>query len=152
MYEITVLYFVDYIFLDCTILVLFHYNQFLKLTCITMQYWLGFMAFSLWDFTNVVMNFLCGDNSSNYGSPCTFKWLENFDIVVTGRSAIKHFFKLIIQRKYDKNIWPSSVVINIVLSSTFCSHLQICGIGSTVLTRTCFWLFCKCSHANMFPY
>ncbi|KMZ61459.1 putative Cytosolic purine 5-nucleotidase [Zostera marina] len=47
---------------------------------------------SLWDFTNVVMNFLCGDNSSNYGSPCTFKWLENFDIVVTGRSLKAKFF------------------------------------------------------------
>ncbi|XP_008787254.1 5'-nucleotidase domain-containing protein 4 isoform X2 [Phoenix dactylifera] len=41
---------------------------------------------SLWDYTNVVMNFLCAEHNSYGGSACNFQWLENFDVVVTGSS------------------------------------------------------------------
>ncbi|KAF7817577.1 5'-nucleotidase domain-containing protein 4-like isoform X1 [Senna tora] len=44
---------------------------------------------SLWDYTNIVMNFLCGsfgvDGSTNFG------WLQYFDVVITG-SAKPSFF------------------------------------------------------------
>ncbi|KAI3969860.1 hypothetical protein MKX01_038328 [Papaver californicum] len=46
---------------------------------------------SLWDYTNVVMNFLCGHRTIGGSSPCNFEWLENFDIVITG-SAKPGFF------------------------------------------------------------
>ncbi|XP_073005437.1 uncharacterized protein [Typha latifolia] len=46
---------------------------------------------SLWDYTNVVMNFLCGSHNSDDGSPCNYKWLENFDVVITGSSK-PYFF------------------------------------------------------------
>ncbi|XP_057975695.1 uncharacterized protein LOC131163022 isoform X2 [Malania oleifera] len=46
---------------------------------------------SLWDYTNIVMNFLCGYCSSD-GSPlCNFDWLRYFDVVITG-SAKPSFF------------------------------------------------------------
>ncbi|XP_019711269.1 uncharacterized protein [Elaeis guineensis] len=41
---------------------------------------------SLWDYTNVVMNFLCAEHNSYGGSACNFQWLENFDVVITGSS------------------------------------------------------------------
>ncbi|XP_020095224.1 5'-nucleotidase domain-containing protein 4 isoform X1 [Ananas comosus] len=39
---------------------------------------------SLWDYTNVVMNFLCGFHDSDDDCPCNSKWLEYFDVVITG--------------------------------------------------------------------
>ncbi|MQM06982.1 hypothetical protein Taro_039820 [Colocasia esculenta] len=39
---------------------------------------------SLWDYTNVVMNFLCGGRSTEVGSSQRFDWLDNFDVVITG--------------------------------------------------------------------
>ncbi|XP_077239299.1 uncharacterized protein LOC143880308 [Tasmannia lanceolata] len=39
---------------------------------------------SLWDYTNIVMNFLCGGQSLNGCSPCNYDWLEKFDVVITG--------------------------------------------------------------------
>ncbi|KAG9140251.1 hypothetical protein Leryth_014690 [Lithospermum erythrorhizon] len=39
---------------------------------------------SLWDYTNIVMNFLCGNSSSDGSS--TFDWLQHFDVVITGSS------------------------------------------------------------------
>lgn len=41
---------------------------------------------SLWDYTNVVMNFLCEKHNSDGRSACNFEWLENFDVVITGSS------------------------------------------------------------------
>ncbi|XP_026449651.1 5'-nucleotidase domain-containing protein 4-like [Papaver somniferum] len=46
---------------------------------------------SLWDYTNVVMNFLCGHRTMGGSLPCNFDWLENFDVVITG-SAKPGFF------------------------------------------------------------
>eukprot|EP00268_Persea_americana_P020069 TRINITY_DN2033_c0_g1_i3.p1 TRINITY_DN2033_c0_g1~~TRINITY_DN2033_c0_g1_i3.p1 ORF type:complete len:659 (-),score=116.18 TRINITY_DN2033_c0_g1_i3:264-2240(-) len=46
---------------------------------------------SLWDYTNVVMNFLCRVETSNASFPCSYDWLENFDVVITG-SAKPSFF------------------------------------------------------------
>lgn len=45
---------------------------------------------SLWDYTNVVMNYLCGNCNSNCDSAgCdsagNYEWLQNFDVVITGR-------------------------------------------------------------------
>lgn len=40
---------------------------------------------SLWDYTNVVMNFLCRVETSSASFPCSYDWLENFDVVITGR-------------------------------------------------------------------
>lgn len=40
---------------------------------------------SLWDYTNVVMNFLFGSHTTDDGSSLSFDWLEYFDVVVTGR-------------------------------------------------------------------
>ncbi|GKV04852.1 hypothetical protein SLEP1_g16952 [Rubroshorea leprosula] len=46
---------------------------------------------SLWDYTNIVMNFLCGGRTL-YGSiPCNLVWLQYFDVVITG-SAKPGFF------------------------------------------------------------
>lgn len=46
---------------------------------------------SLWDYTNVVMNFLCGyynpDNKLSY----SYDWLKNFDVVITGSSKPSFF-------------------------------------------------------------
>ncbi|KAK4753467.1 hypothetical protein SAY87_022265 [Trapa incisa] len=45
---------------------------------------------SLWDYTNIVMNFLCNPNTSD-GGACNFDWLRYFDVVITG-SAKPGFF------------------------------------------------------------
>ncbi|MCO5611335.1 hypothetical protein L7F22_065588 [Adiantum nelumboides] len=46
---------------------------------------------SLWDYTHVVMNYLFGNCGTHGGSPRDDKWLELFDIVLTG-SAKPGFF------------------------------------------------------------
>ena len=43
---------------------------------------------SLWDYTNVVMNFLC---SNKVGKEKTLEWLELFDVVVTGAAKPAYF-------------------------------------------------------------
>ena len=43
---------------------------------------------SLWDYTNVVMNFLC---SNKVGKEKTLEWLELFDVVVTGAAKPTYF-------------------------------------------------------------
>ncbi|XP_004490988.1 uncharacterized protein [Cicer arietinum] len=45
---------------------------------------------SLWDYTCVVMNFICGSSAVNDGTK--FDWLQYFDVVITG-SAKPNFFK-----------------------------------------------------------
>ncbi|PKI34271.1 hypothetical protein CRG98_045322 [Punica granatum] len=45
---------------------------------------------SLWDYTNVVMNFLCRPYTLGDGA-CKFDWLQYFDVVITG-SAKPGFF------------------------------------------------------------
>eukprot|EP00262_Sarcandra_glabra_P005211 TRINITY_DN16570_c0_g1_i1.p1 TRINITY_DN16570_c0_g1~~TRINITY_DN16570_c0_g1_i1.p1 ORF type:complete len:599 (-),score=102.60 TRINITY_DN16570_c0_g1_i1:218-2014(-) len=45
---------------------------------------------SLWDYTNVVMNFLCGQTLDG-NSTCNYAWLQNFDVVVTGSSKPSFF-------------------------------------------------------------
>lgn len=46
---------------------------------------------SLWDYTNVVMNFLCGPKAPDACTAGTFEWLDYFDVVITG-SAKPGFF------------------------------------------------------------
>ncbi|KAK9271229.1 hypothetical protein L1049_026819 [Liquidambar formosana] len=46
---------------------------------------------SLWDYTNIVMNFLCGPCTSDGSTPGNFNWLKYFDVVITG-SAKPSFF------------------------------------------------------------
>ncbi|CAL9125733.1 unnamed protein product [Musa acuminata var. zebrina] len=51
---------------------------------------------SLWDYTNVVMNYLCGNCNSNCDSAgCdsagNYEWLQNFDVVITGSSKPSFF-------------------------------------------------------------
>ncbi|XP_043709570.1 5'-nucleotidase domain-containing protein 4-like isoform X1 [Telopea speciosissima] len=46
---------------------------------------------SLWDYTNVVMNFLCCHRTLDGSSPCNFDWLANFDVVITGSSKPSFF-------------------------------------------------------------
>ncbi|XP_022772728.1 5'-nucleotidase domain-containing protein 4-like isoform X1 [Durio zibethinus] len=46
---------------------------------------------SLWDYTNIVMNFLCASRTSDGGITCNFDWLQYFDVVITG-SAKPGFF------------------------------------------------------------
>ncbi|XP_073064110.1 uncharacterized protein [Primulina eburnea] len=46
---------------------------------------------SLWDYTNIVMNFLCGPGALDDGSASSFDWLQYFDVVITG-SAKPSFF------------------------------------------------------------
>ncbi|XP_068665885.1 uncharacterized protein [Aristolochia californica] len=46
---------------------------------------------SLWDYTNVVMNFLCHEQSIGDSSTCDYSWLENFDVVITGSSKPSFF-------------------------------------------------------------
>ncbi|XP_073141074.1 uncharacterized protein [Henckelia pumila] len=47
---------------------------------------------SLWDYTNIVMNFLCGPGALDEGSASSFDWLQHFDVVITG-SAKPSFFQ-----------------------------------------------------------
>ncbi|KAL4566362.1 hypothetical protein LXL04_030476 [Taraxacum kok-saghyz] len=55
----------------------------------------GFAVFlvtnSLWDYTNVVMNFLCGPEKVNGSSLLTLDWLKHFDVVITGSAKPKFF-------------------------------------------------------------
>nr|DAD21649.1 TPA_asm: hypothetical protein HUJ06_023112 [Nelumbo nucifera] len=46
---------------------------------------------SLWDYTNVVMNFLCGNQTTDGIHSCNYSWLENFDVVITGSSKPSFF-------------------------------------------------------------
>ncbi|KAA8549763.1 hypothetical protein F0562_001219 [Nyssa sinensis] len=50
-------------------------------------FWAGIFALHvsnfLWDYTNIVMNFLCGPQTLNGTS--NFDWLQYFDVVITGR-------------------------------------------------------------------
>ncbi|XVE94711.1 hypothetical protein REPUB_Repub02eG0032300 [Reevesia pubescens] len=45
----------------------------------------------LWDYTNIVMNFLCASRTLDGGNTCNFDWLQYFDVVITG-SAKPGFF------------------------------------------------------------
>ncbi|KAG7020513.1 Cytosolic purine 5'-nucleotidase [Cucurbita argyrosperma subsp. argyrosperma] len=40
---------------------------------------------SLWDYTNVVMNFLCTSSAPDGDQKCNLDWLQYFDVVITGR-------------------------------------------------------------------
>ncbi|XAR61760.1 5'-nucleotidase [Bertholletia excelsa] len=40
---------------------------------------------SLWDYTNIVMNFLCGPPALDSKPKTNFEWLQYFDVVITGR-------------------------------------------------------------------
>ncbi|RXH87914.1 hypothetical protein DVH24_037559 [Malus domestica] len=42
---------------------------------------------SLWDYTNIVMNFLCESRTVDGSRKCNFDWLKYFDVVITGRSG-----------------------------------------------------------------
>ncbi|XVF73734.1 hypothetical protein PTKIN_Ptkin13bG0006600 [Pterospermum kingtungense] len=46
---------------------------------------------SLWDYTNIVMNFLSASRTLDCGITCNFDWLQYFDVVITG-SAKPGFF------------------------------------------------------------
>lgn len=46
---------------------------------------------SLWDYTNIVMNFLCRRRTANVNTGLSFEWLKYFDVVITG-SAKPGFF------------------------------------------------------------
>lgn len=46
---------------------------------------------SLWDYTNIVMNFLCSSRTVEGTRKCNFDWLQHFDVVITG-SAKPSFF------------------------------------------------------------
>lgn len=46
---------------------------------------------SLWDYTNIVMNFLCESRTLDGSRKCNFNWLRYFDVVITG-SAKPGFF------------------------------------------------------------
>ncbi|KAJ8450707.1 hypothetical protein Cgig2_021179 [Carnegiea gigantea] len=46
---------------------------------------------SLWDYTNIVMNFLCRRRTANVNTALSFEWLKYFDVVITG-SAKPGFF------------------------------------------------------------
>ncbi|KAL3640872.1 hypothetical protein CASFOL_015840 [Castilleja foliolosa] len=46
---------------------------------------------SLWDYSNIVMNFLCGPGAGDDSSALNFDWLKYFDVVITG-SAKPGFF------------------------------------------------------------
>ncbi|XP_071702437.1 uncharacterized protein [Rutidosis leptorrhynchoides] len=46
---------------------------------------------SLWDYTNVVMNFLCGPQKLDGSSSLTLDWLKHFEVVITGSAKPKFF-------------------------------------------------------------
>lgn len=46
---------------------------------------------SLWDYTHVAMNYLCGKCGSAGNTPRDFEWLQYFDLIITG-SAKPSFF------------------------------------------------------------
>ncbi|CAM8939211.1 unnamed protein product [Rhodiola kirilowii] len=39
---------------------------------------------SLWDYTNIVMSFLCGPYVEDSSTPSRFSWLKYFDVIITG--------------------------------------------------------------------
>lgn len=47
---------------------------------------LHWMCCSLWDYTTIVMNFLCGSHTLDAGITRNSDWLQYFDVVITGRS------------------------------------------------------------------
>ncbi|CAN6936785.1 unnamed protein product [Brassica oleracea] len=47
---------------------------------------------SLWDYTHIVMNFLCGGRTVHGPHSCNFDCVQYFDVVITGRSAKAGFF------------------------------------------------------------
>ncbi|XP_040998313.1 cytosolic purine 5'-nucleotidase-like [Juglans microcarpa x Juglans regia] len=46
---------------------------------------LGCISYSLWDYTNIVMNFLCELCTMKSSNRINFDWLQYFDVVITGR-------------------------------------------------------------------
>ncbi|XP_031407133.1 cytosolic purine 5'-nucleotidase-like isoform X2 [Punica granatum] len=46
---------------------------------------------SFWDYTNMVMSFLCGQHAPDSNATCSSDWLQYFDVVITG-SAKPSFF------------------------------------------------------------
>lgn len=47
-----------------------------------------YISCSLWDYTNIVMNYLCESRTVNGSNKCNFNWLQYFDVVITGRYII----------------------------------------------------------------
>ncbi|XP_035846655.1 5'-nucleotidase domain-containing protein 4 isoform X4 [Helianthus annuus] len=50
-----------------------------------------YLLCSLWDYTNVVMNFLCGPPKPDGSSSLTLDWLKHFDVVISGSAKPKFF-------------------------------------------------------------
>lgn len=61
-------------------------------------YFRNYVFFSLWDYTNVVMNFLCESQTMEGSEKCNFDWLQYFDVVITGRlcSFLLHIFCILL--------------------------------------------------------
>lgn len=47
----------------------------------------NYICCSLWDYTNVVMSFLCERRPLDGSVTSSFDWLQYFDVVITGRSC-----------------------------------------------------------------
>lgn len=67
---------------------------------------------SLWDYTDVVMNYLCGPYTSDVGSGLNHNWLQYFDIVITGRlvSNVPWFLILLLLFIISESISPLNLV------------------------------------------
>lgn len=50
---------------------------------------------SLWDYTNVVMNFVFGARTMDGNSSLSLDWLQHFDFVITGRLCFLHCLKIL---------------------------------------------------------
>jgi hypothetical protein len=61
------------------------HSAFLSFLLQSIYYLDKYSSCSLWDYTDVVMNYLCGPYTSDVGSGLNHKWLQYFDIVITGR-------------------------------------------------------------------
>lgn len=92
----------------------FHFLEILyELVCITFYTLITeFVCCSLWDYTNIVMSFLCGPYLDD-GSPNRFSWLKYFDVVITGRyvSYQKKMFSIRVHPQYHDVPWqPASLI------------------------------------------
>ncbi|KAF8406434.1 hypothetical protein HHK36_008521 [Tetracentron sinense] len=80
---------------------------------------------SLWDYTNIVMNFLCGHRTLDGSSPCNYDWLENFDVVITGSGKPSFFHE-----DNRANLFEVEPVSGMLLNTDNCAPTPQIGISS----------------------
>ncbi|KGN62829.2 5'-nucleotidase domain-containing protein 4 isoform X4 [Cucumis sativus] len=86
---------------------------------------------SLWDYTNVVMNFLCNSSTPDGDQKCNFDWLQYFDVVITG-SAKPGFF----HDDNRANLFEVEAKSGMLLNTDNGSPMPQVGMASIALSPT----------------